>query len=973
MRINGLFLCRGALVMLLPALPLCAGVTNITHPAYFSTVHDAVSAAVHGDTLLVSTGRYASDWISISDKNLRILGGYRLDFSSQLGAAASSVLDGGSYVASVSKSTSVFNRLALTGARGHGLQANSSALVTCQYSSVSGNTNGSYGAGIRVISSARVVLENSTVENNATTNAADGDGAGIYVSSGSLVIGDGCSVQNNSSVTRGGGLYVNIGAVDIFGATAINGNYAPQGGGIYARNDALVKIHDNADVRGNVAGIDGGGVYVSNATLLAYDSNTYVGYPYATTGRNSATNDGGNVYAMHATVIISNGAAVANGLALADGGGVFLTNSTLLLTGGGHLGTFNGNYPKNEARHNGGGACLYGSTLNAGAGSDLVFGRASNGGGIWAQDARLDLAGARVLSNQCVLLGGGMYMYNATFANFTNVLMAGNDATGALSRGGALYATGNTNALQVTLLACTLTNNSTTSVGGAIRWYTTGALTARNCIITHNRAGQDGGALAMDGYPGLLYLNNCLVRHNRADDNGGACAIARGVLIVDETDLFSNQADADSSGAGDGGAVYVSGLARVICRGGSSPNIYANQAVNGGGLAVYNGATATVERTGAYGHEIYHNSATGNGGGICANNANVLLGQRISLYENDAQYGGGMFATNHAVVECHGTNTMPVGIFRNSAQYSGGGLYAVGSGTVIRLHTTVFGVNSYGVIWPNIARGGSGHGGGGAAIVTDARLEARNCQFLNNVSSNSGGGLFVSGASADVRSAFPATPVTQPLTRFWNNAARYGAAVYVGGGTLAVFDADFVSNRATIAVGGIECVLARADVVNGVFVHNTASNGVAVAAALGSAVALLQCTIAQNSTNAVSTELGGMCVLTNCIVWDNPGVPVTAGNHVSFSDIQGGYAGAGNLNVNPLFAAPVTLDFQLTLGSPCIDTGTPAGVSHDILGVPRPFGGAPDLGAYEFVPEPSALALLAVLLAACHRKNTSVL
>ena len=118
------------------------------------------------------------------------------------------------------------------------------------------------------------------------------------------------------------------------------------------------------------------------------------------------------------------------------------------------------------------------------------------------------------------------------------------------------------------------------------------------------------------------------------------------------------------------------------------------------------------------------------------------------------------------------------------------------------------------------------------------------------------------------------------------------------------------------------------------------------------------CTVAQNATNAIVADFGGACALTNCIVWNNIGLQVTPGNSVRFSDVQGGYAGAGNLSTDPLFASPAGLDLQLTEPSPCIGTGTLAGVAHDILNVPRPLGSAPDLGAYEFVPEPGLLLVL---------------
>ena len=78
--------------------------------------------------------------------------------------------------------------------------------------------------------------------------------------------------------------------------------------------------------------------------------------------------------------------------------------------------------------------------------------------------------------------------------------------------------------------------------------------------------------------------------------------------------------------------------------------------------------------------------------------------------------------------------------------------------------------------------------------------------------------------------------------------------------------------------------------------------------------------------------------LTNCILWgdtpeeifnnDEASVPV-----VTYSDIQGGYDGTGNIDDNPLLVDPANGDFHLHPCSPCIDAGD---------------NEAPDLPDYDF-------------------------
>jgi hypothetical protein len=68
---------------------------------------------------------------------------------------------------------------------------------------------------------------------------------------------------------------------------------------------------------------------------------------------------------------------------------------------------------------------------------------------------------------------------------------------------------------------------------------------------------------------------------------------------------------------------------------------------------------------------------------------------------------------------------------------------------------------------------------------------------------------------------------------------------------------------------------------------------------------------------------------------------------VTYSDIEGGWTGTGNIDADPMFADAASGDYHLGVGSPCIDAGTPAGApAADVEGTPR--DAAPDMGAYEW-------------------------
>jgi hypothetical protein len=95
--------------------------------------------------------------------------------------------------------------------------------------------------------------------------------------------------------------------------------------------------------------------------------------------------------------------------------------------------------------------------------------------------------------------------------------------------------------------------------------------------------------------------------------------------------------------------------------------------------------------------------------------------------------------------------------------------------------------------------------------------------------------------------------------------------------------------------------------------------------------------------------------IANSIVWNNTGTEVMVLNasvNVTYSDIQGGYDGVGNINVDPLFVNTLPafpIDYGIQLDSPCIDAGT-ADIDQDGTDdITEYFGSAPDMGAYEII------------------------
>lgn len=92
----------------------------------------------------------------------------------------------------------------------------------------------------------------------------------------------------------------------------------------------------------------------------------------------------------------------------------------------------------------------------------------------------------------------------------------------------------------------------------------------------------------------------------------------------------------------------------------------------------------------------------------------------------------------------------------------------------------------------------------------------------------------------------------------------------------------------------------------------------------------------------------------NCIFWDG-GDEIWKNEEtdisITYSDVQGGWDGQGNINAHPLFVDVAVDDYHLLPDSPCLDAGDPAYVpapnETDLDGQPRVIGDRIDMGAYE--------------------------
>ncbi len=256
--------------------------------------------------------------------------------------------------------------------------------------------------------------------------------------------------------------------------------------------------------------------------------------------------------------------------------------------------------------------------------------------------------------------------------------------------------------------------------------------------------------------------------------------------------------------------------------------------------------------------------------------------------------------------------------------------------------------------WENVDdRGGGMYNSGGNPTIT-------NCTFTGNSADYSGSGMCNSGSPNIINCTFD------------RNSAKWGAGggMYNGGFGASsdpnIINCIFIENWAKygggMSSGGYE-VLSAPNIINCIFIGNSAEYGGGMYN-VGADANLINCTFSGNWADGLGGGIYSILsgtTITNCILWGNVGEqigPNSDGVSVTYSDIQGGWPGIGNINDDPMLEPD---GYHLTPCSPCIDAGDPnyiAGPNEtDIDGEPRIIDGdfygkaIVDMGADEYYIE----------------------
>jgi hypothetical protein len=221
-----------------------------------------------------------------------------------------------------------------------------------------------------------------------------------------------------------------------------------------------------------------------------------------------------------------------------------------------------------------------------------------------------------------------------------------------------------------------------------------------------------------------------------------------------------------------------------------------------------------------------------------------------------------------------------------------------------------------------VVRGNRTEFGGAGGVTGNATLV--DCVIEDNLAPYSVGG--VSGA-----------PHLERCTIRGNQGYDAGGLQLFGGSAVDCVITGNASVEGTYGGGvflvGAEPVLERCLIASNTAAalgpYPVASAGVLVYAEAGAPL-IRNCTIVGNRILSSYVPPGEDCGgvrgharLVNTIVRDNDGLDIgnPTGIQAVFSNIEGGHAGQGNFDLDPLFVDAANGDYHLAAGSPCIDTG----------------------------------------------------
>jgi parallel beta-helix repeat protein len=566
----------------------------------------------------------------------------------------------------------------------------------------------------------------------------------------------------------------------------------------------------------------------------------------------------------------------------------------------------------------GGGICFYSSGGGTVKGNIIVGNSSSyNGGGInHISGGLVDVIGNQIIGNNTGGVGGGIYSGDAS-TTITSNTISGNYSIG---NGGGIYCIG-----ADVIRYNTISGNSSNGTGGGI-CLSSGLPAIENNSIIQNISGNGGGVAAYASSAPII-RNNLLCNNTASNAGGGFYCSSTNSPISVNTIFWANSANI-------GNEIYINSGTPEFTYCDIKDTIWAGE----GNISVDPLFRDTLNGD-------FHLMSTGCGdpfdspcidaGSIYSLDTLLDCSWGLGTIASDiGAYGGGDSTTGNNVVinvpgdyptiqlaidSCNDGDTVLVqpDTYYENINFDGrnivvGSMFIM-SGDISYISSTII------------------DGSDSASVVTFDSGEdgtARIIGFtIQNGWDNHGGGIYCSDSDPAIS----------------NNIISENSVNSFGGGILflnssSIFSNNLVVDNSANQGGGICCMGSNPTIINNVVTGN----------------------VGNLSGGGIYSTINSAPIMANSIFWgdsasfgfeidhDNTSVP-----EINYCDVQGGWTGIGNIDIDPFFRDPSNRDFHLTsltcgdsVDSPCIDIGHPD-LADTLLDCSWGLGGSrSDMGAY---------------------------
>jgi predicted outer membrane repeat protein len=452
----------------------------------------------------------------------------------------------------------------------------------------------------------------------------------------------------------------------------------------------------------------------------------------------------------------------------------------------------------------------------------------------------------------------------------------------------------------------------------------TKAITITGSTISYNSS-DAGAGIYLANRTTTTTISSTTFSNNSASQYGGAIYSTNSPLEITGSTVSNNTSTYDGAG------LYLTGSSTTATITGTS--FTGNSGRNGGGVYANGISTVSISDT-----TIDANTGSGYGAGMyLVNMAGNISMTNTDVTNNTGTAGGaGIYFTSSSSISFTLTNcNINNNTVTNTGSYDGGGLYLSGASVTVSV--------TGGTINNNITRGG-----GGIYAVNGVDLIISGTTINSNDADSNGGGISIAGTID-----YTSTLDISKCVISGNVADDYGGGIYIGAyATATITNCTITGNLVETGYDG-----------GGIYDGGIAN--------------IYSSTIAGNYAKRYGGGLraNASTTVTNSIIWGNAAgtsgsqITGTPGS-ITYSDIQGGgFAGAGNIDSDPLFVdeqaatstTPTTSgDFHISsLVSPVVDTGTATdSPTDDIDGDSRPLGSGYEMGSDEYVPPAPAVPTL---------------